>query len=327
MDDASDVISASYPTASEKDNANSSSEDSTDVIEVCIESSADKSTTGENFTLQSSLLDDHQEELEAKSEHLEESMVEVENVIDGASDVTGASSTTTALEKDASSENSTAVEVTVSSVDVKNVTLESSLVDVDVQEAEDQEDNSDKLEAKAQPEESNDHVAAEETELDALMAEQSLNFNNTLVEGDVLSSEVVIPKQDSCVSAVTVTVAPINELKDSDIAMQSVVAEQSKGESVCPAQSETKGIANEIQTVPKMTSVEDNMHNASMKENLTTDELQKKSMRELRVMLKKLTLVDGGKSNCKSKTNNAAKVRLNFFFSPSYNLLSIYLSS
>ncbi|KAK7258140.1 hypothetical protein RIF29_32624 [Crotalaria pallida] len=195
-------------------------------------------------------------------------------------------------------------------------------------EAEELKDNSEKLDFEAQAEESEAHAAGEEIKLDAALAFPSVpggicnpqishhisvesaenemdsgssdafmpvqSYNsNILIDGDVISKEIAIPTQESAVFAEAVAVAPVHDQEISDTLIQSVVADQLKGESLCPAQSESKGFVAE----KNMPSV--NM----MKENLSTAELDKKSVRELKKMLKNLTL--DGKS--KSKTTNVVK--------------------
>ncbi|XP_020961623.1 uncharacterized protein LOC107609204 isoform X4 [Arachis ipaensis] len=110
------------------------------------------------------------------------------------------------------------------------------------------------IEDKEQNEEPNDDSAAKETAMDASMHMPSFN-SNTLVK--------------AC----------------NNTPIQSVVVEQS--------QEETKGVANEIQTVDSAVGMKENrtddLHQKSVKEN-RTDDLHQKSVRELRKMLKKLGL-------------------------------------
>ncbi|KAJ1406660.1 hypothetical protein SESBI_24884 [Sesbania bispinosa] len=161
--------------------------------------------------------------------------------------------------------------------------------------AEVQKNASEKLGAAAQAEESEERAPGENTEfgvanafacvlqqvsvestgisIDSCSSTVLMPVPNTLVDGDndVNFEDIAIPKQEP------MTVEAIHEQKSSEFPVQSVV-------------SETKEIANEIQTVSK---IEDDMLNANMmKENVTTtDELHSMSMRVLRKMLKnKLTL-------------------------------------
>ncbi|MED6206771.1 hypothetical protein PIB30_029858 [Stylosanthes scabra] len=300
-DDASDVTGASsaeeYETedeelddnnASEKDNANPNSDYSLDVTE--------EGTNVEDVTLQSSVLNDELKELDAKSEPLEESMVEEEKVVDGAS------SAAMSLEKDASESyaNLAAQVCTEISADV---TLESSLVHVAVQEAE-EEDNS----------ESNDDAAAEEiANHDDSLSVPSLN-PEMLVEVDH-SSEVVISEVHGVAEEVATDEASLSVLSfncdtavKGDVSSEVVIEDKEQNEEpndsaaketamddtsmhvlsfnpnmlVKASNAPTKSVvADETQTVESI---------AIMKENLTTDELQQKSIRELKKMMKKLGL-------------------------------------
>ncbi|MED6179921.1 hypothetical protein PIB30_005379 [Stylosanthes scabra] len=307
-DGASDVTGESsaeeYTTEDEEvdDNNASEKDNSFDVTE--------ESINVEDLTLRSSELNDNQGELEVKSEHLEESMMEVEKVIDGAS------SAAISLEEDANESYANFVAALVCTESSADVTLESSLVHVAVQEAE-QTDNSEfnddaaaeeiatyddsfsvpslnpemlvegdhsseiVIADKQEHEEHNVLAVAEEVATDdASLSVLSFNCDRT-VKGDV-SSEVVIeePNDDSAAkdtamdASMHVPSFNLNSLvQASNTPIKSVVAEESKGE--------TKGVANETQTVENLTI---------MKENLTTDELQQKSMRELKKMMKKLGL-------------------------------------
>lgn len=155
----------------------------------------------------------------------------------------------------------------------------------------------------------------------------------TPVNGDVIPEEIAIPKQESSISVETMkhnkspskvlvgdideisfstmTVAPIYEKKANEIQIQSIVASQLKGESYSPAQSEPKDAADE-----HIQEEDDKNKFYVMKEN----PLQNMSMRELRKMLKKVTL--DGKSNTKS--GNVAKVKLNLFYSQLHFLLTAF---
>nr|KYP68023.1 hypothetical protein KK1_021640 [Cajanus cajan] len=142
-------------------------------------------------------------------------------------------------------------------------------------EAEDHKNTSKNLEA----EESEEPVAVEDIVLEADNA-SILNGvlsceSNTLVDGDVVSEDTTIPKQEP---SETMTEGSIHEQKSTDISVQSVVSDQLKGE----------------------------VHNTNvMKENMNSDELKTKSIGQLRRLLKQLTLDE--KNNSKT---NAVKVRL-----------------
>ncbi|KAF1899113.1 hypothetical protein Lal_00019234 [Lupinus albus] len=165
-------------------------------------------------------------------------------------------------------------------------------------EANELKDNSGKVDFKAQAEESEEQEEAEYIKDNS----ERLDFK---AQAEV-SEEIATTKLECSVLAETVSVDPTKEKKISDIPIPSVVADQLKGESLFPPQSETNEFANEIQTVPKMINTEENMPNVNMmKENLSAAELDKKSVRELKKMLKNLTL--NGKPNCKSKTTNAVE--------------------
>ncbi|XP_019465295.1 PREDICTED: protein CROWDED NUCLEI 3-like [Lupinus angustifolius] len=152
-------------------------------------------------------------------------------------------------------------------------------------EAEKLRDNSEKVDFKAAAEESEEHAEAEKLRDNS----ERLDFQ---AQAEV-SEEIATTKQESSVLAETVSVGPTKEQKISDIQIQSVMADQLKGETLFPPRSETN----------EFTNAEENMPNANMmKENLSTAELDKKSVRELKKMLKNLTL--NGKPNCKSKTIN-----------------------
>ncbi|KAK7312161.1 hypothetical protein VNO77_35818 [Canavalia gladiata] len=182
----------------------------------------------------------------------------------------------------------------------ENVTLQSPLLDVEAEE--DHKKNSENLEA-----EESKGCAAEDSVLDANNAFSTvlngpqipivlhqvsiestgshtascvLSCNsNELVDCDVVSEDAAIIIREPRVSLENMTIAPMHEQKTGDVMIQSVVCEQLKGD----------------------------MLNADMmKENLATDELHKKSVGELKRMLKRLTLDD--QSNCK-KTIDVVKVQ------------------
>ncbi|KAE9596490.1 hypothetical protein Lal_00008013 [Lupinus albus] len=131
----------------------------------------------------------------------------------------------------------------------------------------------------------------------------SMEAINTLVDGDDIPQEIVIPKHESSISEEimkhntdevsfsTMAVAPIYELRTDDIPIQPFAADQLKAESYSLAQSELKDTADEHM------EEEDKNKFYMMKEN----SLQDMSMGQLRTMLKNLTL--HGKSY--TKNNNA----------------------
>ncbi|CAL0329371.1 unnamed protein product [Lupinus luteus] len=155
-------------------------------------------------------------------------------------------------------------------------------------EAEELRDNFEKVNFKAPADKSEDHEEAE-------YLEDNFERMDFKAQAEV-SEEIATTKHESSVLAESVSVGPTKEQKIGDIPIQSVVADQLKGESPFPPQSETNEFAN----------AEENKPNANMmKENLSTAELDKKSVRELKKMLKNLTL--NGKPNCKSNTTNVVK--------------------
>ncbi|RDX57826.1 hypothetical protein CR513_62905, partial [Mucuna pruriens] len=238
---------------------------------------------------------EHQEEeLKAKPEQLEAGTEKIDN----APGVTGTSSAILAVEKEASCENSVAVigVCTESSangkenMEVKNVTIESSLLDVEA--------TFENLEAEAQAEESEERLAGEDIVLEVdnafssvldgmccpqiplvhqqVSVESAESYldscpldgevsckSNTQVDGDVISEDTVIPNQEPRVSPETVIEDSVHEQKSTDILVRSVVSGQ-------------------------------------LKENVISNELHDKSIRELKRMLKKLKL-DAETSNCNIK--------------------------
>lgn len=195
-------------------------------------------------------------------------------------------------EKDESSENAEAENEEKESVEVENVIVQLALLDVAAQKAENQKDASEKLDAEAQAEKSEDPAEGDNTDAgNAFSSVLDGSKTNSTVDGetDVVSENFVIPKEESYMAE-----AEIYEQKTVDIVIQPVVSEKS----------ETKEFANEIQTVAKMTSVEDGMLSATndvMKENLkTADDLSKLSLRELKKKLRNV----GGKANRMTHNND-----------------------
>lgn len=182
----------------------------------------------------------------------EEHQVEEEEVFEPEPEKVECVSSAILVEKDGTSGDSGAEnEVCIQSFEdkkesngVEDVILQLSMLDVAAKKEEDQKDTSEKQEAEAQTNESEEHAVEEDTEFDE--------------------------------------VAHINDQKTSDI--ESMVSEQINGEPLCPAQSEIKDIANEIQAVPSIESGTGNPN--TMKENSKTIDFQKASLRVLKKLVK-----------------------------------------
>ncbi|XP_061357361.1 uncharacterized protein LOC133301702 [Gastrolobium bilobum] len=120
------------------------------------------------------------------------------------------------------------------------------------------------------------------------MEAENFTFESSLMDVDVNKEEDQkdnSEKLEAEVQAEELAEDTASSAETCNQTIQSLVSDQLNGESLVPAQLETKDDANEIQTVPKMI----------MKENLTGNELQKNSVRQLKKMLK---LRLDGKSNC-----------------------------
>ncbi|KAJ1410208.1 hypothetical protein SESBI_22121 [Sesbania bispinosa] len=283
---SSDVTGASSDKIAEED---ASSENSGADIEVCIESFDDnkkESMEVENASLQFSLLDVGAHKAEDQKETSEE--LEAAAQAEESENLAAGEFEECAHKAEDQKETSEKLEAETQAEEFEEC----------AHKVEGQKDASEKLEAAAQAEESEERAPGENTEFGIANAFacvlQPVSVESTGISIDSCSSNVLmpvpitpvddgdndvnfediaIPKQEP------MTVEPIHEQKSSEFPVQSVV-------------SETKEVANEIQTVSK---IEDDMLNANMmKENVTTtDELQSMSMRVLRKMLKnKLTLND-----------------------------------
>ncbi|KAI4295310.1 hypothetical protein L6164_035370 [Bauhinia variegata] len=150
--------------------------------------------------------------------------------------------------------------------------------------------------------------------------------SEALIKSDVIPEEIALPKleyeimkhrknpsgEDSSLNRVdevtlsTITLSSNFERKNSDVPTQSISVNQPKVMFPCLAQSESKetATANEVQTAQN-TSIqdEDKQNILKMKENLSTDTLNTKSIRQLRRMFKTLSL----DANANRKSNNGDK--------------------
>lgn len=136
-------------------------------------------------------------------------------------------------------------------------------------------------------------VKAEASEEPEACEDDLEEVDNAFSSGDVVSGNTVIPNQEPRSSLEEImTEDSTNEQQITDIPDQLVVSDPLKGD----------------------------VHNSNMKENVTSNDLHNRSMRELRKMLKEFNL--NGKSNC--KTNDVKVSNIHCFFSFLSNIHLFY---